>query len=169
MELAITDPLTGLHNRRYLEGHLQTLFDRATKRGSNLSVMMTDLDHFKQVNDRHGHDGGDSVLREFAQRLRRNVRGMDLACRYGGEEFIVIMPDTDHDTAQQIAERLRSTIERTAFPLGTGKPDIAVTVSIGVSSLSGGADTITALLKRADEALYAAKDAGRNRVIAHAA
>ncbi|WP_114390467.1 PleD family two-component system response regulator [Notoacmeibacter marinus] len=169
LQLAITDPLTGLHNRRYLEGHLQTLFDRAAKRQAPLSVMMMDLDHFKQVNDIHGHDGGDTVLREFAQRLRRNVRGMDLACRYGGEEFIIIMPETDQQTARQVAERLRMAIEAAPFALGPGKPDIDLTVSIGVSSVVGDEETASSLLKRADLALYAAKDSGRNRVIADAA
>ncbi|MCP1197894.1 PleD family two-component system response regulator [Notoacmeibacter sp. MSK16QG-6] len=169
LQLAITDPLTGLHNRRYLEGHLQTLFDRAVKRGAPLSLMMMDLDFFKQVNDRHGHDGGDAVLREFAQRLRRNVRGMDLACRYGGEEFIIIMPETDQRTARQVAERLRAAIEASPFPLGPGKPDIDVTVSIGVSSLGEEQETTNSLLKRADMALYSAKENGRNRVIDDAA
>ncbi|RLQ87710.1 PleD family two-component system response regulator [Notoacmeibacter ruber] len=169
LQMAITDPLTGLHNRRYLENHLQALFDRALKRKSTLSVMMTDLDHFKQVNDVHGHDGGDVVLREFAQRLRRNVRGMDLACRYGGEEFIIVMPDTDAGAAQQVAERLRMAIETTSFDLGAGKPSINITVSIGVSSLNSPDDTVSSLLKAADRALYAAKEGGRNKVIATAA
>ncbi|RUV41322.1 PleD family two-component system response regulator, partial [Mesorhizobium sp. M7A.F.Ca.MR.228.00.0.0] len=93
IEMAVTDGLTGLHNRRYLDSHLQTLFDRAVARRRPLSVMITDLDRFKAINDAHGHDGGDEVLREFARRLRKNVRGIDLACRFGGEEFVVVMPD----------------------------------------------------------------------------
>ena len=95
IEMAVTDGLTGLHNRRYLDSHLQTLFDRAVARRRPLSVMITDLDRFKSINDTYGHDGGDEVLREFARRLRKNVRGIDLACRFGGEEFVVVMPDTE--------------------------------------------------------------------------
>jgi two-component system cell cycle response regulator len=94
IEMAVTDGLTGLHNRRYLDSHLQTLIDRAVARRRPLSVMMTDLDRFKSINDTFGHGGGDDVLREFAQRLRKNVRSIDLACRFGGEEFVVVMPDT---------------------------------------------------------------------------
>ena len=92
--------LTGLHNRRYLDSHLQTLFDRAVSRRRPLSLMITDIDRFKSVNDTFGHDGGDEVLREFASRLRKNVRGIDLACRFGGEEFVVVMPDTDAAVAE---------------------------------------------------------------------
>ncbi|MBN9274052.1 MAG: PleD family two-component system response regulator, partial [Mesorhizobium sp.] len=94
IEMAVTDGLTGLHNRRYLDSHLETLFDRAVARKRPLSLMITDLDRFKSINDTHGHDGGDDVLREFARRLRKNVRGIDLACRFVGEEFVVVMPDT---------------------------------------------------------------------------
>ena len=95
VEMAILDPLTALHNRRYMASHLKTLFEEAAQRGKPLSVLVLDIDHFKTINDSHGHDAGDSVLREFAMRLRRNIRGIDLACRLGGEEFVVVMPDTD--------------------------------------------------------------------------
>ncbi|WP_274628922.1 PleD family two-component system response regulator [Arvimicrobium flavum] len=169
IEMAVTDGLTGLHNRRYLDNHLQTLFDRAVARKRPLSVVMTDLDRFKSINDTYGHDAGDLVLREFARRLRKNVRGIDLACRYGGEEFIVIMPDTDGDIAEMVAERIRAQIAQTPFSLGEGKPDLEVTVSVGVSSLRRGADNPQNLMKRADVALYEAKTGGRNRVVAAAA
>ncbi|MCB1417333.1 MAG: diguanylate cyclase, partial [Nitratireductor sp.] len=102
IEMAVTDPLTGMHNRRYLDSHLERLFERARSRGRPLSVMMTDLDRFKSVNDTHGHDAGDEVIREFARRVRRHVRGADLACRYGGEEFAIIMPDTPADIAHRV-------------------------------------------------------------------
>jgi len=92
VEMAILDPLTGLHNRRYMTSHLATLFEDASQRGKPLSVLLIDIDHFKAVNDSHGHDAGDAVLQEFA-RIRRNTRGIDLACRLGGEEFVVVMPD----------------------------------------------------------------------------
>ena len=169
IEMAVTDALTGLHNRRYLDSHLKTLFDRALARRRPLSVMMTDLDRFKSINDTFGHDGGDDVLREFAARLRKNVRGIDLACRYGGEEFVVVMPDTDAPIARMVAERIRAEIERAPFTLGTDGRTAKVTISIGVSTLLHGKDSIENLMKRADMALYDAKSNGRNRVVSRAA
>jgi two-component system cell cycle response regulator len=169
IEMAVTDGLTGLHNRRYLDSHLKTLFDRAVARRRPLSLMITDLDRFKSINDTYGHDGGDDVLREFARRLRKNVRGIDLACRFGGEEFVVVMPDTEAAVAEKVAERIRAEIEHTAFQIGTGGTSINVTVSVGVSSLKRGPDTVEDLMKRADLALYEAKSGGRNRVVAKAA
>jgi len=167
IEMAVTDPLTGLHNRRYLDSHLQTLFERAVSRRRPLSLMITDIDRFKSVNDAFGHDGGDEVLREFARRLRKNVRGIDLACRFGGEEFVVVMPDTDAVVAETVAERIRAEIANK--PFGIGGESVAMTVSVGVSSLKGGLDSIADLLKRADVALYEAKSSGRNKVVAKAA
>ncbi len=169
IEMAVTDGLTGLHNRRYLDSHLQTLFDRAVARKRPLSIVMLDLDRFKAVNDTHGHDGGDAVLREMARRLRKNVRGIDLACRYGGEEFIVVMPDTEADVAELVAERIRSEIAEVPFSLGENGPLLTVTVSVGVSTLQRGSDAPRDLMKRADLALYEAKAGGRNRVVAKAA
>lgn len=169
IEMAVTDGLTGLHNRRYLDSHLQTLFDRAVARRRPLSVMITDLDRFKLINDTFGHDGGDAVLREFAQRLRKNVRGIDLACRFGGEEFVVVMPDTEAHVAEKVAERIRAEIAQTPFSVGRDGQAIDVTVSVGVSSVRRAADTVEALMKRADVALYEAKTGGRNRVVAKAA
>ncbi|MBO6636487.1 MAG: PleD family two-component system response regulator [Roseitalea sp.] len=170
IELAVTDGLTGLHNRRYLDTHLETLVERAHKRGRALSLLITDIDHFKAVNDTHGHDGGDAVLREFARRLRAQVRGMDLVCRYGGEEFVIVMPDTPAPMAAEIAERLRFDIGDAPFALGEGGPDIAVTASLGVATLDGDAgETAATLIKKADTALYEAKAGGRNRVVSMAA
>jgi two-component system cell cycle response regulator len=169
IEMAVTDGLTGLHNRRYLDSHLHTLFDRAMARRRPLSLMITDIDRFKVINDTYGHDGGDDVLREFAARLRQNVRGMDLACRYGGEEFVVVMPDTSADVAGKVAERIRTQIEQTPFALTSAGLAIPVTVSVGVSSLKLPGDTVEGLMKRADLALYEAKSGGRNRVVARAA
>jgi len=167
IEMAVTDGLTGLHNRRYLDSHLQTLFDRASTRHRPLSLMITDLDRFKSINAAYGHDAGDAVLREFARRLRKNVRGIDLACRYGGEEFVVVMPDTEQKIAEKVAERIRSEIAEVGFEIaGTMMP---VTVSVGVSSLKRGQDSVADLMKRADVALYEAKQSGRNRVVAKAA
>lgn len=168
IEMAVTDPLTGLYNRRYLDSHLQTLVDRALARRRPLSVMITDIDRFKSVNDTLGHDGGDEVLREFARRLRKNVRGMDLACRFGGEEFVIAMPDTDGTVARSVAERVREEIANT--PFSVSNQSLGVTVSVGVASLKADAeDSMQDLLKRADRALYEAKNSGRNRVVAKAA
>jgi two-component system cell cycle response regulator len=170
MEMAVIDPLTGLHNRRYLDNHLQTLFDRAMARRRPLSVMITDLDRFKAINDTYGHDGGDRVLKEFARRLRQNVRGIDLACRFGGEEFVVVMPDTDQQIAEKVAERVRTEIAGAPFFTSEEKGEgITVTVSVGVSSLKPYGDRVEELMKRADIALYEAKSGGRNRVVAKAA
>ena len=169
IEMAVTDGLTGLHNRRYLDSHLETLFERAEARRRPLSLMITDIDRFKAINDEHGHDGGDDVLREFAARLRQNVRGIDLACRFGGEEFIIVMPDTEFTIAQKVAERVRAQIAATPFAIGNSGDQIDVTVSVGVSSLQPPHDSAQALLKRADLALYEAKNSGRNKVVAKAA
>lgn len=169
IELAVTDPLTGLNNRRYLDNHLSVLFSRAAARSRSLSVCMTDIDRFKLVNDTYGHDVGDEILREFAARIRSTVRGADLACRYGGEEFVVVMPDTDARAASAVAERLRNIIEKTPFTVrGTGI-SLNITASLGIATNSAGAETPEQLLKQADRALYEAKNGGRNRVVASAA
>jgi two-component system, cell cycle response regulator len=120
LELAITDVLTGLHNRRYMERHIGGLVEQAASRGKPLAVLMVDIDHFKSINDTFGHDAGDEVLREFALRIRKAIRGIDLACRYGGEEFLVVMPETDLSVAAVVAERLRRTIASEPFPIEQG-------------------------------------------------
>ncbi len=169
IELAVTDALTGLHNRRYLDNHLAILFKRSVQRARPLSIVISDIDRFKAVNDLYGHDAGDQVLREFAARVRSTVRGADLACRFGGEEFVVVMPDTSAPVAAAIAERLRSAVESTPFTLrGTGQT-IAITASFGISSRETSLDGPDELLKQADRALYEAKNGGRNRVVAAAA
>jgi two-component system cell cycle response regulator len=168
-ELAVTDQLTGLHNRRYMTGQLGALVNRAVRGGDPVSALMIDIDHFKKVNDNFGHDIGDEVLREFALRLASNVRAIDLPCRYGGEEFVVIMPDTKLDDAQKIAERIRRHVAGSPFRLSNDAEPLTVTISIGVATTGGAGDHAEALLKRADEAVYAAKAAGRNTVIAKAA
>jgi len=169
LELAVTDQLTGLHNRRYMEGQLRALAKRASHGGDPVSALMIDIDHFKKINDNFGHDIGDEVLREFAVRLASNVRAIDLPCRYGGEEFTVIMPGARLEDAQRVAERIRLHVAGSPFRVAHGAELLTVTISIGVASTLGPEDTPDALLKRADEAVYEAKAGGRNRVIARAA
>jgi two-component system cell cycle response regulator len=167
LRMAATDPLTGLRNRRYFDTHLARMIDNAAEQRSPLSLLAFDLDRFKQVNDVYGHAAGDAILKEFAQRLLDNIRGVDLAARLGGEEFIVVMPDAALPDAQVAAERVRASIETPGFDFdGTLIP---VTVSVGVSTLRLGEDTASGLLARADAALYIAKAGGRNRVILDAA
>ena len=169
IELAVTDPLTGLNNRRYLDKHLKLLFDRAVARGRPLSVCITDIDRFKAVNDTYGHDAGDEVLKEFAARIRSTVRGADLACRFGGEEFVVVMPDTPPETAAAVAERLRYVVENQPFALKQGGATLSITASLGIASSIHGAASAEELVRQADRALYEAKHGGRNRVVAAAA
>lgn len=166
--LAVTDDLTGLYNRRYFDRHLNVLLGKAQSQDRNLAVMILDIDHFKSVNDSFGHDAGDAVLREFSARVKRNIRGVDLACRFGGEEFVVLMPDTDVLNAELVAQRVRQSIAEKPFEIN-GKRPLSVTVSVGVSFNESQADTPESLIKRADVALYRAKREGRNRVILDAA
>jgi two-component system, cell cycle response regulator len=168
IEMAITDGLTGLHNRRYMESHAGTLVEQATSRGKPLTVLVLDIDYFKSINDSYGHDAGDDVLREFAIRIRKSIRGIDLACRYGGEEFVVLMPETDMSVATKVAERLRRCIASEPFPIQQGARQIEVTISVGIAALGDG-DNAASVLKRADQALYRAKRDGRNRVVPDAA
>ena len=169
IEMAIIDPLTALYNRRYMESHLSTLVTQAAARGKPLTTLVLDIDYFKSVNDTHGHDAGDDVLREFATRVRKSIRGIDLACRYGGEEFVIVMPETDMAVATIVAERLRRRIASERFPIQQGTKSIEVTISIGIATLDVADDNAASILKRADQALYRAKRDGRNRVVADAA
>jgi two-component system, cell cycle response regulator len=127
--------------------------------------LLFDIDHFKQVNDTYGHAAGDDVLRELASRTMNSVRSVDLVARLGGEEFVVVMPDTDSTIATAVAERLRLAVAREPFIIRVGGVKVAVTVSIGVSAAAEGGDCRAQLLKRADDALYEAKTAGRNRIV----
>ena len=164
-----TDVLTGWHNRRYLQVRIKEELARARRHGMPLSCLMLDIDHFKRVNDGHGHSAGDRVLREIAQRIELQVRATDVAARYGGEEFTILLPDTSADSAALLAERIRREVAATPFDLGNGQ-SITVTASIGIASASPErleADLKTvgeALIARADVALYRAKSAGRDRI-----
>lgn len=168
VELSVKDALTGLYNRRYMESHVKALVDQAVQTARPLSVLIADIDLFKRVNDTYGHACGDAVLKEFAARLRRNTRGVDLLCRLGGEEFVIVMPDTEAGRARQVGERLRECIAAAPFELDGGLR-LAVTASVGVAAVERPADSPAALLERADKALYVAKRRGRNKVVVNAA
>ncbi|UDL95307.1 PleD family two-component system response regulator [Lichenihabitans sp. PAMC28606] len=168
IEMAVVDSLTGLNNRRYLESHLKALMTNAASRGKPLSMMIVDLDHFKSVNDTFGHDVGDEVLRGFASRVKKVIRAGDVMCRLGGEEFIIVLPETNIEIAELVAERVRSAVGHSAFPVERGTRTLSITVSIGIADRGGDSDPGT-LFKRADLALYRSKRGGRNMVSAHAA
>ncbi len=169
IEMAITDALTGLFNRYYMESHLTALVEQAAGRGKALTLLMLDIDYFKAVNDNFGHDAGDDVLRQLANRMRKSIRGIDLACRYGGEEFVIVMPETDMAVATIVAERLRRRIAAEPFAIQQGTRAIETTISIGIATLDTAGDSVAKIIKRADQALYRAKRDGRNRVVADAA
>ncbi|WP_298951305.1 PleD family two-component system response regulator [uncultured Methylobacterium sp.] len=169
MELAVTDGLTGLHNRRYLDSHLAGVFAEPALRGRPVSLLLLDIDRFKSINDRFGHDAGDEVLRDFADRIRAHTRGIDVVARFGGEEIVVVVPDTGLDGARQVAERIRERVETVPFAIHRGTRSVDVTVSIGVATRQPGDTSALDLMKRADTALYRAKEDGRNRVVAAAA
>jgi two-component system cell cycle response regulator len=167
IELALFDPLTGLNNRRFMENHLATMLDNARARRAPLTLMILDIDHFKQVNDTYGHDCGDEVLKAFADRLRGIIRGGDLLCRLGGEEFVIVMPGVNVQAATRIAERARLAIQQEHFVIDATGRAIPVTVSIGLAERAE--NDAGSLYRRADQALYRAKAEGRNRVSADAA
>ncbi len=166
MEMAVLDQLTGLHNRRFMDTRLVAMFDESALRARALSVLVLDVDHFKAVNDSWGHDAGDEVLKEFADRVRACTRGIDLVARMGGEEVVVVLPDTGPKAAYAVAERIREKVENTPFAIYANSRDITVTVSIDVASRKAGDASSADIMKRADDALYRAKAGGRNRVIA---
>ena len=165
LSLVLTDPLTSLYVRRYGEAHLDELLERVNQDATSAAVLLFDVDHFKQVNDTHGHDAGDDVLRELAARTIKSVRSVDLTVRWGGEEFLVVMPETDLANAAAVAERLRAAVAKELFTVRSSGEKLAVTISVGVATAIAGGDHRDRLLKRADDALYSAKSAGRNRVI----
>jgi len=165
LSLALTDELTGLYNRRYVFAHLSELLGRMTEGSGDTALMLVDVDHFKQVNDCHGHPAGDAVLRELAKRAMRQVRSVDLVGRLGGEEFVVVMPETSLGGAIVVAERLRIAVADEPFILQGKSDKLPLTVSIGIAMTGEGYDTLETLMQRADDALYAAKNAGRNRII----
>jgi diguanylate cyclase (GGDEF)-like protein len=157
-DAAVLDPLTGLLNRKALEARALELEQQARLTGGSVALIACDLDNFKDVNDSHGHDRGDAVLRSFAYQMRKALRSFELIYRLGGEEFLIVLPGAGHEEGLLVAERLRKTIEE-AEPGG-----LAVTASFGVSARAGAEVVYTRLFKAADQALYRAKEAGRNQV-----
>jgi diguanylate cyclase (GGDEF)-like protein len=162
-ESALRDAMTGLYNRRFLEEYVGTLVAGSQRRKAPFAVLMLDLDFFKQVNDTHGHEAGDKVIKMLADLLQRNVRSSDMAVRYGGEEFLIVLLDTKADAAMKVAEKIRSDVEATKIPLSSTM--LQKTISIGVAEYPNDSDTFWQVVKFADVALYQAKSTGRNRVV----
>jgi len=162
----ITDPLMDIYNRRHFDRRLTEEMNRAQRYGSPLVLFMIDVDHFKEVNDLYGHDSGDEVLKKIAMLLQENVRRSDIVARYGGEEIAIIAPETTVKVAHVLGERLRHTIEKTVLvPATKSHPDLTVTVSIGIAGLGKDSLKNEDFIQCADQALYQAKDEGRNKII----
>jgi diguanylate cyclase (GGDEF)-like protein len=164
--LSLTDPLTGLWNYRYLRESLRREVERANRFSRMLAVLVLDLDHFKEVNDTYGHAAGDAVLGEFARRIRIGLREVDVAFRQGGEEFVVLLPETDAYGGAIVAERLGAVVRDRPVPIDARRPGqadrVSITVSIGVAVYPEHGATAEQVLNAADDALYAAKKAGRD-------
>jgi two-component system cell cycle response regulator len=166
MAMAITDPLTGAYNRHYFEQNVPRLFERYAASQKPVSIVMGDIDHFKKINDSYGHHAGDQVLQEIVRRLNASMRFMDVVIRFGGEEFVVLMPDTPYDAALSVAERLRRGIADKPVTLDRPRMELPVTMSMGVAGTDKGGETSAGgLLEKADAALYKAKESGRNKIV----
>jgi len=165
--LSLTDELTGLYNRRYMYQRFEEEISRAKRNALSLSCLMLDIDFFKKINDTYGHNIGDFVLKELAQILKKNLRGYDAIVRFGGEEFVVILPGTDPEGARAVGHKIREKVEEHTFE--KDRKVVDVTVSVGVFGCPGTQliDDVDRYVKCADEAMYRAKKAGRNRVIAY--
>jgi diguanylate cyclase (GGDEF)-like protein len=161
---AMRDHLTKLYNRSEMESRLKAEFTRSRRYNHPLALIMLDVDYFKKINDRYGHPAGDAVLRQLAQCLRENCREADILCRYGGEEFLIIMPETELEAAQIKAEQLRQLIAQTSITFDQGQKEIQVNASLGVAQMCN-KEEWESLIQRADNALYQAKEAGRNQVV----
>jgi two-component system cell cycle response regulator len=159
-KLSITDSLTGLYNRQYFNNYVERLMSASRRHGRKFSLLFVDIDHFKRINDSHGHQTGDNVLVEVAEIFNKSLRLSDVVARYGGEEFVIVLSDTGIDGARLLAEKLRTDVEEHGFD-GAGR----VTVTIGVAEKTDDDESVAGIIKRADEALYRGKEAGRNRVV----
>lgn len=161
----MTDGLTGVHNRRYFDHRSLIEFSQAVRHRYPLACLFLDIDHFKAINDGHGHPAGDEVLRQVGGLIQRSLRTGDLAARYGGEEFVVLLPRTDLAGAREVAERIRQMVQEAPFVLPEGDT-VSATLSVGLAMLPAGATSFAELLSAADRALYEAKRGGRNRTVA---
>ncbi len=159
----VTDPLTGLFNVRHFRKSLEHELERTRRTGMTTALIMVDLDHFKNINDTWGHESGNQVLQTVAQLLQDQTRKLDICCRYGGEEFAVILPSTELMLARQVAERCLNSLRETVIPLD--ETDLQVTASIGVAVADNSAQTAESLIENADECMYEAKRGGRNQVV----
>jgi diguanylate cyclase (GGDEF)-like protein len=168
LQLATSDPLTGLFNRAYVDERFSVELSRARRYGQVLTIAVIDVDHFKSLNDTHGHMAGDQVLRKIGEILRETFRQSDTAGRYGGEEFVVVLPETDIEAAQQKLESLRELVASTQMILGTHKEKREVTISAGLASFPQDGDDAAELFALADVRMFQAKGEGRNRVVAGA-
>jgi two-component system, cell cycle response regulator len=165
LELANTDALTGLLNRRAFMDRMEQETSRSQRDKTSLSMIMTDIDHFKNINDTYGHQAGDLVLRKFAATLSSSLRSYDFIGRYGGEEFVTCLPGADESQARSVAERMRRQIEEMETTLPDASQSVRITASFGISSFAAeSGENFDSLIKRADDALYRAKKEGRNRV-----
>ncbi|MDQ7799069.1 MAG: GGDEF domain-containing protein [Candidatus Edwardsbacteria bacterium] len=163
--LASTDDLTGIYNRRYFFQRFKQELERSTRYGRRTALLMLDIDHFKHYNDVHGHQMGDSLLKKLAQLLSISIRQPDFIARYGGEEFVVVAPETGREEVVQLAEKLRSAVEKHPFLMRESQPDGKITISIGVAVFPEDGRSVDEMVGKADAALYIAKDLGRNRVV----
>ncbi len=161
--MTISDGLTQISNKRFLMDHLDKEFSRAKRYGRQLSIIMFDLDRFKDINDQYGHLTGDYVLKEMAHILKNRIRKEEVFARYGGEEFVVVLPESDNEVAVQFGEILRAMVEENEFEF-EGQP-INVGISVGVGTLQEKMSSVSDLVKEADEHLYEAKRSGRNKVV----
>ena len=164
LRMAQRDPLTGICNRSALDDSLQRELSHAQRQGSSCALMIIDIDHFKSVNDNHGHPVGDKVLQKVSHILRECLRDSDVVCRYGGEEFVILLPDTTLAQAQRIAERLRESVM--AAPIKTSAGALHVTISLGATQRNEAKTTLAQILDRADQGMLAAKRYGRDQVMA---
>jgi diguanylate cyclase (GGDEF)-like protein len=165
--LATRDPMTGAYNRRAFTESLANLFKTAREARLPLNCLMLDIDFFKKVNDTHGHGIGDRVIQEVARLLQAHARPVDLVCRYGGEEFVMVLPGLNLGEANVVAERIRAAIQQDCGPSVKEVPGMKVTASLGLAALEQGARTPAELIDQADQALYVAKNRGRNRIFVH--
>ena len=173
-DMAITDPLTGAYNRRYLQEQARQAIDAWRRDSQTSAILLMDIDYFKRVNDKFGHAAGDLALQRLVELISGRVRSVDTLCRFGGEEFVVLLPNTDVSSASRLAERIRKEIAASPITLPSGE-SVTITASIGIAEVSPGPDEKDlktlgdSLIARADVALYAAKSAGRDRVVVEAA